>query len=102
MSFISIHKPCSDCGSSDGLSINDDFSTYCFACANFTPSDQSIYTETSMPPETIIVKDMTSFLESYNNGVSTSISDRKLSKDTVLIEIIAVCVLSIPSTCPTN
>ena len=83
MSFISIHKPCSDCGSSDGLSINDDFSTYCFACANFTPSDQSIYTETSMPPETIIVKDMTSFLESYNNGVSTSISDRKLSKDTV-------------------
>jgi hypothetical protein len=55
-----------------------------------------------MPPETIIVKDMTSFLESYNNGVSTSISDRKLSKDTVLIEIIAVCVLSIPSTCPTN
>jgi hypothetical protein len=65
------------------LSINDDFSTYCFACATFTPSDQSIYTETSMPPETIIVKDMTSFLESYNNGVSTSISDRKLSKDTV-------------------
>jgi len=83
MSFISIHKPCSDCGSSDGLSINDDFSTYCFACANFTPSDQSIYTEKSMPPETIVVKDMTSFLESYNNGVITSISERKLSKDTV-------------------
>jgi twinkle protein len=83
MSFISIHKPCEDCGSSDGLSINDDFSTYCFACANFTPSDQSIYTEKSMPPETIVVKDMTSFLESYNNGVSTSISERKLSKDTV-------------------
>ncbi len=83
MSFISIHKPCSDCGSSDGLSINDDFSTYCFACANFTPSDQSIYTEKSMPSETIVVKDMTSFLESYNKGVSTSISERKLSKDTV-------------------
>ena len=83
MSFISIHQACPDCGSSDGLSINDDYSTYCFACAEFTPSDQSSYTEKTMPTETVVVKDMTTFLTTYNNGVSTSVSERKLTKGTM-------------------
>jgi twinkle protein len=84
MTFLSTHQPCSDCGSSDGLSVNDDYSTYCFACAAFTQSDQSIYTETSMPSQTVVVKDMSSFLDNYNKGVSTSVAERKLTKETML------------------
>ena len=32
MPFVKMHQPCNDCGSSDGLSINDDGWTHCFAC----------------------------------------------------------------------
>ena len=30
------HQPCSDCGSSDALTVNEDNSTYCFSCEKFT------------------------------------------------------------------
>ena len=33
------HQPCPKCGSSDALLINDDGSTKCFSCGEFTPSD---------------------------------------------------------------
>ena len=32
MPFVKMHQPCNDCGSSDGLSVNDDGWTHCFAC----------------------------------------------------------------------
>ena len=32
MSFVKLHQPCPDCGSSDALSINDDGSAFCFSC----------------------------------------------------------------------
>jgi twinkle protein len=83
MTFLSTHQPCPDCGSSDGLSVNDDYSTYCFACAGFTQSDQSIYTETSMTSQAVVVKDMSSFLDNYNKGVSTSVAERKITKETM-------------------
>ena len=37
MGFIKTHQPCEECGSSDGLSINEDGSTKCFVCGIFTP-----------------------------------------------------------------
>ena len=36
-----IHQPCEDCGSSDGLTVNVDGSTKCYACDKFTPSNKS-------------------------------------------------------------
>ena len=36
MGYIKTHQPCEDCGSSDGLGINDDHSTYCFSCNKYT------------------------------------------------------------------
>ena len=30
------HKPCPDCGSSDGMMINEDGSSYCFVCKTFS------------------------------------------------------------------
>jgi twinkle protein len=32
------HQPCPNCGSSDALLVNDDGSTKCFSCGEFTPS----------------------------------------------------------------
>jgi twinkle protein len=32
LSFVKLHQPCPDCGSSDALSINDDGSAFCFSC----------------------------------------------------------------------
>ena len=33
MPFVKLHQPCLECGSSDGASINDDGSAWCFVCA---------------------------------------------------------------------
>ena len=40
MAFVKLHQNCDDCGSSDALSYNEDGSSYCFACAKFTPSSE--------------------------------------------------------------
>jgi len=32
LSFVKLHQPCPECGSSDALSVNDDGSAFCFAC----------------------------------------------------------------------
>ena len=36
MAFTQTHQPCDKCGSSDGAAINDDGSTYCFVCQNYS------------------------------------------------------------------
>ena len=35
MPFVKFHQPCSDCGSSDAASVNDDGSAWCFSCNKF-------------------------------------------------------------------
>ena len=42
MAFVELHQKCNDCGSSDALSYNEDGSSYCFACATFTPSPDGV------------------------------------------------------------
>jgi|DEB19_MinimDraft_3_1074340.scaffolds.fasta_scaffold11920_4 twinkle protein len=37
MAFVKTHLPCTACESSDGLSLNEDGSTKCFACDAYTP-----------------------------------------------------------------
>ncbi len=37
MGFINTHLPCEECGSSDGLAVNEDESSKCFVCGTFTP-----------------------------------------------------------------
>jgi len=41
MGFINTHQPCDECGSSDGLSTNEDGSTKCFVCGNFSSTKQN-------------------------------------------------------------
>jgi hypothetical protein len=41
MGFINTHQPCDECGSSDGLSVNEDGSTKCFVCGSFVPTNNT-------------------------------------------------------------
>lgn len=62
------HQPCSDCGSSDALMINDDGSTYCFSCETFTPS------EDTKPNNSNVVN------SNFIKGVVKAIPDRFLTQ----------------------
>jgi len=44
--FVKTHQPCNDCGSSDGLSINDDGWTHCFVCEARTAPQSDDYIPT--------------------------------------------------------
>ncbi len=46
MPFVKTHLPCNDCGSSDGLSLNDDGWTHCFVCEARTAPQSDDYTPT--------------------------------------------------------
>lgn len=37
MAFVKTHQPCPSCDSSDALSVNEDGSSFCFACQEHTP-----------------------------------------------------------------
>ena len=63
------HQPCPDCGSSDGLLINDDGSTKCFVCEVFHPAaDETSQTKT-LPSEFI-------------KGHIKELPDRKINQET--------------------
>jgi twinkle protein len=84
LTFIKTHQPCHHCGSSDGLAINDDMSTKCFVCNTFTPST-SHTEEIKMlaAAEEVDVKQDVSFLKKYREGMSVSVSDRRITKATM-------------------
>jgi len=75
--FIKMHQPCKDCGSSDALSINEDGSTKCFSCGTFNPKPNNNIKPmtTTQPPKT---------LETFDNGIYAPLTDRAISKDTAL------------------
>src|SRR5574344_1713244 len=71
--MIASHQPCSDCGSSDALVINDDGSTKCFSCGKFTPSPDGVN-----PQGQAQEKAPADFLK----GRAKEIDNRKLYKST--------------------
>ena len=64
------HQPCSDCGSSDALLINDDGSTKCFSCGTYHSP------ESECPTQEKKVLLPTDFIK----GIAKGIDDRHLSK----------------------
>ena len=42
MAFTITHAPCSECGSSDALSYNDDGSSYCFSCSKHFKANNAV------------------------------------------------------------
>ena len=66
------HQPCPKCGSSDALLINDDGSTKCFSCGEFTPSEES-----SSPQ-----REAKAIPKEFLKGHSLDIDSRKLKAET--------------------
>ena len=64
------HQPCPDCGSSDGLLINDDGSTHCFVCETHKGKGSEGVTPSPSIPSDFI------------KGVAKHIPDRKLTQET--------------------
>jgi twinkle protein len=83
MAFIQKHQPCPDCGSSDALAVNEDLSTYCFACEKFSAADNEYEKGLTVIVEVDNETTSTDFLSAYNNGVSVSVSDRRITKSTM-------------------
>jgi twinkle protein len=81
MAFLKTHLPCEICGSSDGLSLNEDMSTKCFVCNTYIPSTNNERLEViDIDSDN---KDTSSFIKSYNEGHSVSVSDRRINKATM-------------------
>ena len=82
MAFAKTHQPCHDCGSSDGLSYNDDGSSYCFVCETFhdltharDANKDKEYKPMQPQPKPVAL--------SYNfNGEYRTILERGLSRET--------------------
>ena len=74
MSFLKTHQPCSDCDSSDGLSINDDGSTKCFSCGKFTPRPRADYQHKPEPKKVFNARLLT--------GTYSAIIERRIQKAT--------------------
>ena len=73
MKALKIHQPCPDCGSSDGLTINDDGSTKCYACDKFTPSSNK-------QPKVYNMSDSQTNI--YYQGEYLPITSRKIKQET--------------------
>ena len=74
MNYRKTHQPCPKCSSSDALAINEDGSTYCFACDRHTkPEDELI--EEPMTNTPMNAKYLSS-------GKTLPITDRNITKDT--------------------
>jgi twinkle protein len=75
MDYKATKQPCSDCGSSDALVINEDDSTYCFACQthhkspvkDFIPKTNTTYRTNDKMPQNLFYEALT---------------DRKITVDT--------------------
>lgn len=74
MAFIKTHQPCPSCQSSDGLSINEDNSTYCFVCNTHTKGEHDVNPIDYVPKEPLV--DLAGL-------VSPSIASRRIAKATV-------------------
>lgn len=72
--FIKTHIPCNSCDSSDGMSLNEDGSTYCFVCNG--------YTKEGNMKEVVVEKKPASmkFIQHIKDGTSVSVSDRRITR----------------------
>ena len=86
--FVEYHVPCDKCGSSDARSINEDGSSYCFACENYFPPDsEDIQLIKEKGDNMELVKELPSnILSSYSSNLAGgfhAIKDRGINEETV-------------------
>ena len=77
--FVKYHVPCSNCGSSDARSINDDGSSYCFSCTTFFPSETGV-NQQQQRGDMQTAEKITDL--SYHQGSLSAIADRGINSET--------------------
>ena len=83
--FVEYHVPCSNCGSSDARSINEDGSSYCFSCATFFPEDTGTninYERGDMQVAEDFNNEQKLTDLNYHTGSISSITDRGINSET--------------------
>ena len=83
MTFVKLHQPCPECGSSDALSINEDGSAFCFSCNDRFSSNKYNQLTGEEPvgekPINLISNEPLTFAE---EGEYVALTDRAISQDT--------------------
>ena len=85
MPFVKMHLPCNDCGSSDGLSVNDDGWTHCFACDARRAPTSDDYTTTYTEVQVEAKQLDTESLRAFEDCQYRTIIDRGISSDTAKV-----------------
>lgn len=84
MAFVKTHQPCTSCDSSDGMSVNDDSSTYCFVCNTHTRPTKE---EGRMQTPTTATKPVDGAIDAIRLAFQTlatpAIGSRRISRSTV-------------------
>lgn len=80
MAFVITHQPCNDCGSSDGLSINDDGWSHCFVCEARTAPESDVNSVDNR--EVLVEAKMLSEQQLNRFSNYRTIIDRGISSDT--------------------
>ena len=79
MGYKKIHQPCPDCGSSDGMAINEDGSTKCYSCGTYRRDSVDLegktYTEVSPTTKKSIVR--------RSDGFVGGLTSRRLTQATM-------------------
>ena len=76
--FIKYHVPCSACGSSDAVSVNEDGSAKCFSCDKFYPK----YERGTMSMEQYTTQKKISNESNVHGGIFAKLTDRNITKET--------------------
>jgi twinkle protein len=79
MTFALLHQPCANCKSSDGLSYNEDGSSMCFACNEYTrpPEDEEFILPVKKEKPV-----NEAYLKHLADGNTVSITERRISRNT--------------------
>ena len=82
MAFVKTHQPCPSCDSSDALSVNEDGSSFCFACQEHTPPERKKPMEATAlpaPSKETPVEAINALAGQYHSLPTPAIGSRRIS-----------------------
>lgn len=82
MAFVKTHQPCPSCDSSDALSVNEDGSSFCFACQEHTPPERKKPMEATTlpaPSKETPVEAINALAGLYHSLPTPAIGSRRIS-----------------------
>jgi twinkle protein len=82
MAFAKTHQPCPSCDSSDALSVNEDGSSFCFACQEYSPVERKKHMEATTlpaPSKETPVEAINALAGRYHSLPTPAIGSRRIS-----------------------